>query len=157
MSGLLEHSKRIRTQAACKILFGAEVRVSSDFLNYIKPSGLKTAYRRRALETHPDVCPSSGEDFKSVLDAYQLLLEIVGNPAERPPCIRVKSFQQDENKRSCEAGSLSLGKNSRKPASLWSVSLLFREHLTKHTYSGNNLAEISTPSCWADRVGLGLF
>jgi len=39
---------------ACTILFGNDVLVSNEFLYYIQPSGIKSAYRRRARETHPD-------------------------------------------------------------------------------------------------------
>ena len=30
------------------------IDVSVEFLRYLKPSGVKAAYRKRALETHPD-------------------------------------------------------------------------------------------------------
>ncbi|HKI49168.1 MAG TPA: hypothetical protein VKA69_07560 [Desulfobacteria bacterium] len=39
---------------ACKVLFGPEVVASVDFLKYLQPEGLKSAYRKKALETHPD-------------------------------------------------------------------------------------------------------
>lgn len=39
---------------ACHTLFGSELAVSLDFLRYLEPSGVKSAYRKRALETHPD-------------------------------------------------------------------------------------------------------
>ncbi|MFC1770032.1 DnaJ domain-containing protein [Nitrospirota bacterium] len=39
---------------ACHILFGSEVDVSYDFLHYIQASGIKSAYRKKALLTHPD-------------------------------------------------------------------------------------------------------
>ncbi len=49
---------------ACKIIFGPELAVSHDFLQYLQESGLKSAYRQRALETHPDRCPTQGEFVK---------------------------------------------------------------------------------------------
>jgi hypothetical protein len=39
---------------ACHILFGSEVDVNYDFLNYIQANGIKSAYRKKALMTHPD-------------------------------------------------------------------------------------------------------
>ncbi len=39
---------------ACRVLFGPEVVVSVDFLKYLQPEGLRSAYRKKALETHPD-------------------------------------------------------------------------------------------------------
>ncbi len=40
---------------ACKTLFGSEITVRRSFLLYIQPSGAKSAYRRKAKETHPDL------------------------------------------------------------------------------------------------------
>lgn len=45
----------------CRVLFGLEAEVSRDFLNYIQISGLKTAYRRKVRETHPDM--AAGRSF----------------------------------------------------------------------------------------------
>ena len=39
---------------ACQVLFGADIAVSRGFLDYLQLSGLKSAYRKKALETHPD-------------------------------------------------------------------------------------------------------
>ncbi len=39
---------------ACFVLFGPETTVSEAYLKYLRPSGLKSAYRKIALETHPD-------------------------------------------------------------------------------------------------------
>lgn len=40
---------------ACKTLFGSDITVRRSFLLYIQPSGAKSAYRRKAKETHPDL------------------------------------------------------------------------------------------------------
>ncbi len=70
---------------ACNILFGPEVVVSNDFLRYLQPSGVKAAFRKKALETHPDRAKILGVDeaqmlqqFKNVNDAYKRLYPIVG-------------------------------------------------------------------------------
>ena len=39
---------------SCRIIFGRELRVSPDFLQYLQLSGIKKAYRKKALEFHPD-------------------------------------------------------------------------------------------------------
>ena len=69
---------------ACNILFGPEVVVSKPFIEYLQPSGLKAAYRKKALETHPDRAKTLGIDeaqmlqqFKNVNDAYERLYSIV--------------------------------------------------------------------------------
>ncbi|MCP4695215.1 MAG: J domain-containing protein [Desulfobacterales bacterium] len=65
---------------ACGVLFGPEVKVSPQFLHYIQPSGIKAAFREKALETHPDRAVAlgkygSGMDdmFKEVVGAYEKL------------------------------------------------------------------------------------
>lgn len=40
--------------AACRTLFGDEPDVSREFLSYLQPNGVKTAYRLKAKEAHPD-------------------------------------------------------------------------------------------------------
>lgn len=67
---------------ACRILFGAEVMVSRSFLDYLQLNGLKSAFRRRALETHPDsdrtsAAPSDAAEFFEVREAYAQLLHFL--------------------------------------------------------------------------------
>ncbi|MDH4322004.1 MAG: J domain-containing protein [Desulfobulbaceae bacterium] len=64
---------------ACRILFGSDLHITRDFLEYLQASGLKTAYRKRALETHPDRIAVMGIDeeqhdtdqFRMVQTAYE--------------------------------------------------------------------------------------
>lgn len=72
---------------ACRLLFGNEINYSVDFLRYLQESGLKSAYRQRARETHPDRAAILNCDvsylesqFKRVNDAYHYLLTYVQNP-----------------------------------------------------------------------------
>jgi len=66
---------------ACRVLFGAELNITRDFLEYLQFSGLKTAYRKRALETHPDRAAATGitdqhhhsDLFRQVQSAYENL------------------------------------------------------------------------------------
>lgn len=68
---------------ACRTLFGEGVRLSPNFLLYIQPSGAKSAFRRIAKETHPDLFTSGQpevlqrqtERFREVMGAYELLVE----------------------------------------------------------------------------------
>ena len=66
---------------ACKIIFGPDLTVSRKFLSYLQKSGVKRAYRKRVLETHPDRCVGRGEFarrrhvamFHSLQQAYENL------------------------------------------------------------------------------------
>lgn len=69
---------------ACKTIFGPEVKVSVDFLEYLQPTGIKTAFRKKAFETHPDRAKVLGsyaidlnEQFINVRKAYERLLSFV--------------------------------------------------------------------------------
>jgi hypothetical protein len=69
---------------ACGVLFGPQVNPSLEFFKYLQPSGLKAAYRKRALETHPDRAGAIGEDaakmtelFLEATCAYHSLLPII--------------------------------------------------------------------------------
>ena len=66
---------------ACRTIFGADVSLSREFLFYLQPSGAKTAFRKIAKETHPDLFAAEqpdvqkrqNEQFRQVLQAYELL------------------------------------------------------------------------------------
>ena len=67
---------------ACRTLFGGNVDVSRDFLyKYIQPSGVKSAYRKKAKENHPDLfaadpLPVQQKQtalFREILHAYDVL------------------------------------------------------------------------------------
>lgn len=69
---------------ACSVLFGPQVNPSLEFFKYLQPSGLKAAYRKRALETHPDRAGTLREDaarmterFVEATCAYHSLLPII--------------------------------------------------------------------------------
>lgn len=66
---------------ACRIIFGPDLAVSREFLEYMQLSGVKSAFRKKALETHPDRLAGSGGAagkrgallFHTVKDAYEQL------------------------------------------------------------------------------------
>jgi len=65
---------------ACHILFGFEVDVSTHFLSSLHTEKLKTAFKKKALETHPDRARLLNKDaaklnerFKEVNEAYDRL------------------------------------------------------------------------------------
>ena len=68
----------------CETIFGPGIRVSADFLEYLQPVGIKAAYRKRALETHPDravvldtLARDLNAEFINVREAYERLLSFV--------------------------------------------------------------------------------
>lgn len=81
---MLPELSRAELQDACGILFGPQVDVSFKFLIYLQPSGLRAAYLKKALETHPDRAKALGKDetklnelFKEVTLAYEKLNPII--------------------------------------------------------------------------------
>jgi hypothetical protein len=66
---------------ACQTLFGKDVDISRDFLSYVQPSGVKSAYRKKAKETHPDLFAADPPPvqqmktglFREILRAYDVL------------------------------------------------------------------------------------
>ena len=67
---------------SCEIIFGPELTISREFLDYLQHSGIKSAYRKRAMETHPDRAGLENEReqrqrhdlFHSVQEAYENLI-----------------------------------------------------------------------------------
>lgn len=69
---------------ACKVLFGSHTRVSVDFLHSLNNTTLKSAFKKRALETHPDRARLLNKDadklnelFISVSNAYDKLNSVL--------------------------------------------------------------------------------
>jgi len=70
---------------ACRTLFGKEVNLSREFLNYLQPSGAKTAFRNQAKAHHPDAHATSPpqirkqqtERFREIRQAYDLITEFL--------------------------------------------------------------------------------
>ena len=70
---------------ACRTLFGREVNLSREFLNYLQPSGAKTAFRCQAKAHHPDAYANSStqirkqqtERFREIRQAYDLIIDFL--------------------------------------------------------------------------------
>ena len=65
---------------ACRTLFGPDVLLDRNFLTYIQPGGVKSAFRVRAKETHPDrfadnprIQRRQAELFHDLMRAYELV------------------------------------------------------------------------------------
>ena len=77
---------------ACRALFGPHHEISSHLLVSLRPADIKSAYRRRAKETHPDLFHGKGplyqkrqtELFRAVLDSYNLVQEYFKQQEKAP-------------------------------------------------------------------------
>ncbi len=78
---------------ACRALFGDEARLSREFLRYLQPGGAKSAFRRLAKQTHPDLYPADdpatreqrAATFRRILHAYELLCAFLQQREVHPP------------------------------------------------------------------------
>ncbi len=67
--------------SACRVLFGPGPEIGRGFLFYLQPGGAKSAYRRKAKETHPDFfyAEDSGTQaektalFRTIMEAYDTI------------------------------------------------------------------------------------
>ena len=93
---------------SCRLIFGKDLKVSPDFLQYLQLSGIKKAYRKKALEFHPDrgFCQtltmqhSMANQFIDVHQAYEKLLaylEARDKGFELDISFRSSSTQKDKN------------------------------------------------------------
>ena len=69
---------------ACRVLFGPDVQLPIGFLRDLEPLALRSAYRKKAIETNPDRANVLGQSekgmnrrFKEVVVAYQILSPII--------------------------------------------------------------------------------
>lgn len=84
---------------ACQMIFGPEVKLSNDFLEQLHPVRIKTAFRKRALETHPDRVMALGAfardlnaEFINVRQAYERLLSFI--ETKNGPNVNAQPFQK---------------------------------------------------------------
>ncbi len=58
---------------ACRILFGADIVLSWDFLAYLQEEGITSAFRKKAMAIHPDKALLSGLSRKKCQQEFVLL------------------------------------------------------------------------------------
>jgi hypothetical protein len=56
---------------ACKVLFTHKTGFDFDFIRALDPYGLKLAYRKKALETHPDRSKALGRTEEEMNGLFQ--------------------------------------------------------------------------------------
>lgn len=90
---------------ACRVLFGTEVQLNRDFLFYMQPGGVKSAFRQKAKQMHPDMYAAASADvyerqtelFRDVNEAYRLLDRFTASGSKRlwTPADRETTFRYD--------------------------------------------------------------
>lgn len=105
---------------SCSILFGRELELSRAFLDYLQISGVKSAYRRKVKETHPDLAIAEKAglyrqylgDFLSLQESYETLCGFLKTREKRqPPCDTV--FEADPLAAAGEKPSYKNGRSSQ--------------------------------------------
>ena len=66
---------------ACRTIFGSQVNVSTEFLRYLQPVGVKSAYKKRALETHPDRAKQIGDSPRKLQEEFRTVKPHLIQPA----------------------------------------------------------------------------
>jgi len=87
--------------AACRVLFGPDIRLSNEFLNYLQASGARSAYRRRAKEIHPDLVADADELvrkehsrlFRQLAEAFDL---VTGFLESRPVALGMSAATESD-------------------------------------------------------------
>jgi hypothetical protein len=74
---------REQIREAFRILFGSQITFSDAVLNYLQPSGIKSAFREQVKRKHPDTADLTvrtpveiSEEFHSLYEAYRLLMDL---------------------------------------------------------------------------------
>lgn len=102
---------------ACQTLFGKKIDISKDFLyKYIQPSGVKSAYRKKAKKNHPDLFASDPVSvqqkqtvlFREILGAYDILTlffkqreEGAGKPHAKPDSRKTEAHDAQYDSAGC--------------------------------------------------------
>ncbi|MCX8070270.1 MAG: J domain-containing protein [Thermodesulfovibrionales bacterium] len=90
---------------SCRTLFGEDVLLNRHFLEYIQESGIKSAFRQGALQTHPDRLihldfneqQQKKELFISINNAYQELLNFIKARDEKKAIIETSPYSEFNN------------------------------------------------------------
>lgn len=100
------------------LLFGNNFNITIDAIKCIQPLEIKIAYRKRALETHPDRARFFGkkenemvEQFKRVTEAYERLSSYSSNNWD---CLKGVSFSGGSGKKASTANKEKSAKGERR-------------------------------------------
>ena len=91
---------------ACRTLFGPELNLSHDFLAYLQPSGVRSAYRKQAKVIHPDRFAVSASHiqakqhrlFQDLNAAHQTVLDYLKHGCCKPATQSPRSYAQPRHK-----------------------------------------------------------
>jgi len=141
---------------SCEIIFGPELTISREFLDYLQLSGIKSAYRKRAMETHPDraalenarVQRQRHDLFHSVQEAYENLITFLdakekgyclpppacqARPKAQPPRPAPPKPRRPQQARPHQAkarprqqAKAGFGTTSRQPSMFWDTESLYQ-------------------------------
>lgn len=113
----MEAASRTELLEACRVLFGRTLDPA--FLNHLQESGLRVAWRRRALQTHPDRVVDAAakrrhtQRFIEARRAYGLLREyVVRRPPSTSPAA-ARTAQSGRTARTTAAGASPRSKPQR--------------------------------------------
>jgi len=125
---------------SCEIIFGPELDISREFLDYLQLSGIKSAYRKRAMETHPDRAALENDRvqrqrhdlFHSVQEAYENLIAFLDAkekgyrlpPPTRPAPPRTQPDRPAQAKATAQTKAKSRNPFSQ-PAVFWDTESLY--------------------------------
>ena len=119
---------------ACRTLFGKEVNLSHEFLDYLQPSGAKIAFRNQAKAHHPDAHAGSAphirqmqtERFREIRQAYDLLIEYLEKrPRRRASSLRNRPVRKSPPRTGKTTRHDTRRRPSAKPAAIPSIPLEF--------------------------------
>jgi len=95
---------------ACRVLFGPDIHLSHEFLDYLQSSGARSAYRQRAKEVHPDLV--NGEDealrkkhaqlFHQLAEAFEIVTGFLATRVIAPPKPRPSPPRRQPNSAASE-------------------------------------------------------
>ncbi len=85
---------------ACRTLFGPELTLSRDFLTYLQPSGVRSAYRKQAKIIHPDRFAVSASHiqaqhhrlFQDLNQAHQTVLDYLKHRCLKSTATGTRSY-----------------------------------------------------------------
>ena len=109
------------------------------------PQEIKSAYRKRALATHPDKNPHDGarELFRLIQDAYDTLIKVVNAEREAVNARAGRARREAETKAKREAAERSRRREESSRAGLQAVGRALDEMRKSNPSHGKSFAELT--------------